>query len=262
MSRSPILVWTWSTTTIVVLSITAPALGQQRDRRAQMFSAAKRAEEHANRGELDQASQDFERALDLSERLSGPQAATTAKYLNNLAVVYCRMRRYDDAEKLYQRSLETTKMIYGDDHVNVATCLSNLAGVRYETSRYQEAEALYQESLRIYQARHGPNHPDVASCLNHLARVHEAISGQQAAARRGDKTKVVPPIPKKTNDKTSRIIEDIETARLAFDQAHFAGLMLLGLILVVYLLPTIIALFAATRTRLRSSSSISYSGGH
>src|SRR5947209_4738292 len=85
----------------------APAAQAQTDEaKKQLLSALKRAEALEEQGKLAEATQVYERAVDLARRALGPEHSITADFTNNLAILYVATGRYADAEPLYRRGLE------------------------------------------------------------------------------------------------------------------------------------------------------------
>ena len=89
------------------------------------------------------------KALEVAEKLFGPDHPNVATSLNNLAELYRTQSQYAQAEPLYRRSLVILEKSLGPDHSNVATSLNNLAKLLRETNRAKEAEDLEQRVARI-----------------------------------------------------------------------------------------------------------------
>jgi len=87
-----------------------------------LFRAGKHAE----------AEPGLQRALSIVERVLGPNHATFAAVLNNLATVHKAQGQYSKAEQLYQRSVAINEKRFPADHPEIALGLNNLAvsGVR------------------------------------------------------------------------------------------------------------------------------------
>jgi tetratricopeptide (TPR) repeat protein len=100
------------------------------------------------------------------------ESPRVARTLNNLAIIYYRLRRYADAEPLFQRSSSILEKVSGpSDEFDVAQILCNLADLYRAQSRYTDAEALYKRALVIREAAHGPDHismPLVAVAPDHV----------------------------------------------------------------------------------------------
>jgi tetratricopeptide (TPR) repeat protein len=90
-----------------------------------------------------------QKALNIVEKVLGPDHPDVATSLNNLAVLYDTQRRYAQAEPLYKRSLAIEEKALGPDHPDVGTSLNNLAELYRESGREKEAEALEKRAAAI-----------------------------------------------------------------------------------------------------------------
>jgi len=122
------------------------------------------------------------RAVEIREKVLGPDHPDVARGLNNLGTVYEAMGRYDDAWKYYQRALALKERVMGPRHPSVASGLNNLGVVLTRRHRLDEAEQTLERSLAIWQEALGPDHADVANALTNLGAVHEA-KGDPTGAR-------------------------------------------------------------------------------
>jgi tetratricopeptide (TPR) repeat protein/MoxR-like ATPase len=111
------------------------------------------------------------RALDIDEKIYGPDHPSVAILLNNLARLLHDTNRITEAEPLMRRALAIAEKSYGPDHPSVAVCLNNLARLLKDTDRSAEAEPLMRRALVIDEKSYGPDHPSVTRDLNNLARL-------------------------------------------------------------------------------------------
>jgi CHAT domain-containing protein/Tfp pilus assembly protein PilF len=123
-------------------------------------------------GKYDEALPSSERALEIRERVLGPDHRDVAAALNNLAALYRYKGDYAKAEPLYQRALVIKEKALGPEHPDVAGSLNNLANLYYSKGDYAKAEPLYQRALVIWEKALGPEHPDVATSLHNLAGLY------------------------------------------------------------------------------------------
>ena len=126
-------------------------------------------------GRYDEALPLYRRALQIHEKALGPDHASTATSLNNLAYLLSGMGRYDEALPLYRRALQIHEKALGPDHASTATSLNNLAGLFESMGRYDEALPLYRRALQIDEKALGPDHPDTAIDYNNLAGLFRAM---------------------------------------------------------------------------------------
>lgn len=127
-------------------------------------------------------------ALDIVERISGPESAGAATLVNNLANLYRTTGRYGEAETHFRRAITTMEKIHGRDHPKVATFINNLAVLYNALGRYAEAEQLIRRTITIGERQLGASHPDVATWVNnlgitlqHLGKLDEAAKAYERA---------------------------------------------------------------------------------
>jgi CHAT domain-containing protein/Flp pilus assembly protein TadD len=114
-----------------------------------------------------------ERALAIFEKALGPDHPDVGTSLNNLAVLYENLGRYEEVDSLYQRSLAIREKALGPNHPAVALSLHSLAELYVTQGRYADAEPLFVRALTINEDTFGLDHPAVATSLNDLAIVYE-----------------------------------------------------------------------------------------
>jgi len=115
----------------------------------------------------------YRRALEIKEKVLGPEHPSTATSLNNLAALCRAQGRYAEAEPLFRRALEIREKVLGPEHPDTAGSLNNLAGLYYAQGRYAEAEPLFRRALEIAEKALGPEHPSTAGGLNNLALLYD-----------------------------------------------------------------------------------------
>jgi CHAT domain-containing protein/Tfp pilus assembly protein PilF len=130
-----------------------------------------------NAGKYAEAIPLVERAVEISERILGPDHREVAVAINGLANCYYFKGVYAKAETLFQRALDIREKALGPAHPSVADSLNNLA-ILYKTGgQYAKAESLCQRALSIRERALGPEHPDVADSLFTLADLNrEALA--------------------------------------------------------------------------------------
>jgi len=112
-----------------------------------------------------------QRALDIREKILGPEHRDTATTLNQLAVLYWRQGKYEQAEPLLQRALAISEIL-GPEHPSTGYTLHVLALLYTYQGQYEQAEPLLQRALAIKQKVLGPEHPDTATTLHQLALLY------------------------------------------------------------------------------------------
>ena len=114
----------------------------------------------------------FARALEIREKVLGPDHPDTARSLNNLAAVYYYTKEYAKAEPLFVRALDIKEKVLGPDHPDTTASIGYLATLYHDTGAYAKAEPLLVRALAITEKAKGPDHPDTASSLNSLGLVY------------------------------------------------------------------------------------------
>jgi CHAT domain-containing protein/tetratricopeptide (TPR) repeat protein len=120
-------------------------------------------------GKYDEAIPLFERALEIRERIFGPDHRDVADVLNSMAILYYYKGDYVRAEPLCQRALIIREKALGPWHPNVADSLRDLAFICVDKGDYAGAELLCQRALTIKERELGPEHPGLASYIHNLA---------------------------------------------------------------------------------------------
>jgi tetratricopeptide (TPR) repeat protein len=143
------------------------ALGQYRQAALAVFAAARPL---------------LERALAICEKAFGPEHETTARALNNLALMLQNQGDLASARPLYERALALFEGALGPDHVTTAESLNNLASLLNTQGEFADARPLYERALAIYEKTLGPEHPSTAKIVNNLAGLLQD-QGDHANAR-------------------------------------------------------------------------------
>jgi tetratricopeptide (TPR) repeat protein len=102
----------------------------------------------------------FSEALDINERLLGPDHPTTGISLQNLAGTFMRLGEFETASALDRRSLAIVSKVHGDAHPETARHRLNVAGNESERFAFDTAEAMIEESLNTFHSVFGPEHAD------------------------------------------------------------------------------------------------------
>jgi tetratricopeptide (TPR) repeat protein len=79
----------------------------------------------AARGRTAEAEQLYQRALQLKEKLLGPEHPDVAITLNNLATLRISQLRFAEAATMYQRALAIFERVFGPGHPRVVGCEKN-----------------------------------------------------------------------------------------------------------------------------------------
>jgi serine/threonine-protein kinase len=117
---------------------------------------------------LNRADTVLRHAVDLREKLYGPNDARVASSLNELGGLLLVTGDYAAADSVLRRALAIRERALGARDTLVAVSLNNLAVARVNLGDDAEAERLYRRALAIDRRVHGPNHRQVATDLANL----------------------------------------------------------------------------------------------
>jgi CHAT domain-containing protein/tetratricopeptide (TPR) repeat protein len=132
-------------------------------------------------GKLAEAMPIAQAAVDLAQKVLGPNHPLTASALNNLADLYRQEGLYAKAQPLFERALSIDEKTLGPNHPVTATMLNNLAVLYGMQGQYTKAEPLYQRALAIDEKTFGEQHLNTASDLDNLGLLYKS-QGQYAKA--------------------------------------------------------------------------------
>lgn len=111
----------------------------------------------------------YKRALQIREKLLGPNHLEVAQTLSDLAA-WCQ-KGLKDSEPLNKRALEIREKALGPEHSDVAQSLYQLAEVLNHKERKSEAEPLYKRALAIWEKTPASDEK-IALCLDGLAETY------------------------------------------------------------------------------------------
>ncbi|MFL6211823.1 MAG: CHAT domain-containing tetratricopeptide repeat protein [Pyrinomonadaceae bacterium] len=114
----------------------------------------------------------LERALEIREKVLGPDDLLVAETLNFLASAYEITGDYASAGPLKLRALRIFEKTLGPDHPRVARELMAVGGFYQEVGDKQKAEEMYQRSLAVFEKIGQTENPVVATLLNDLGSVY------------------------------------------------------------------------------------------
>jgi len=121
-------------------------------------------------------------ALELSEKVRGPDHSGTSYCLNNLGTVYTAMLAYDKAEPLLQRSLAIRQKTLGPEHDLTIQAFNNLGQLYYEMHLLDKAEPLFLRALEGAEKVLSADYPLTGAILNNLAHLHQVKGDYKDAA--------------------------------------------------------------------------------
>lgn len=124
---------------------------------------------HVANGDIQGASQYFERAVEIYGKVLPPDHPDLATSLNNLGYDRYRNGRYSESEALYQQALDIRERGLKPNDPGIADTLTNLAELYKARERSQDAVPLLNRALEIRTRSLPAESPLIASSLQNLA---------------------------------------------------------------------------------------------
>ena len=107
------------------------------------------SEAERKRGDLVEARETIQKALDVAAQGLGTNHPVYASALRNLGLVQQASHEYAEAEQGLRQAIAIVSEIQGDDHPDLAPYLKDLAGLYETQGKYAEAAPLYRRSFEI-----------------------------------------------------------------------------------------------------------------
>ncbi len=114
-------------------------------------------------GRYQESMNDFQKGVDIRDRLPSDSFPSKAMFYGNFAIVYSVKGDFENAAKYYEKSLKEKIRIFGENHPHVALDYQNM-GVLFgeHLGDYKRAQVLYEKALQIMLQNYGEKHIDVA----------------------------------------------------------------------------------------------------
>lgn len=114
----------------------------------------------------------FEEALNIRQKLLGPNTLAVAECLNKLGEIYSGQRATMKAAEMLQRALDISQEVLGSENPIVARILTTLARNHKRIHDDEAAMKLLDQALPILEATVGPEDAEVANTLRVQNLVH------------------------------------------------------------------------------------------
>ena len=114
--------------------------------------------------------QRLRRALEIQERILGPDHHEVARTLHALGQALNRLERYPQALAIYNRARDIEQRNLEPNHPDMAVTLHAIGQVMVHLNRYEEALRAFQQALAIKEEKLGPEHPSTASTLHAIGQ--------------------------------------------------------------------------------------------
>lgn len=105
----------------------------------------------------------------------GEEHPDTLDHMNNLALTYQNLGRYNEALDLQEPLLEVSKQVMGEGHPNTLTHTNNLALTYRYLGRYNEALDLQKPLFEVSKQVMGEEHPDTLTFGSNLILIYKDL---------------------------------------------------------------------------------------
>lgn len=116
-------------------------------------------------GKLDQAEEQFLRALEGYDRVLGPEHDKTLSVRCALASLYELQKRFDESMALHQEVLDIRRRTFGEMHPSVHNSLHNMANLLMAQGKPRESIEVSREAITVARTSLGDRHPALALSL-------------------------------------------------------------------------------------------------
>ena len=123
-------------------------------------------------GRLAEAEQLHKNALNIFNRIGGPDDVGVLILENDLAMLYMQQGRLQEASPLLEKLLVAVRELLGPRHTGTLAVMNNLASARYLAGNLPDAESLWKSTLAGLQAERGADNPQTLPIRMNLARLY------------------------------------------------------------------------------------------
>ena len=123
------------------------------------------------RGDLAGAQRQTERALQIDEKVYGPDHPNVATEASNLGLILKERGDLAGAQRHAERALQIDEKVYGSDHPKVAIRAGNLGLILQDRGDLAGAQRQTERALQIDEKVYGPDHPNVAIRASNLGLI-------------------------------------------------------------------------------------------
>jgi serine/threonine-protein kinase len=142
-------------------------------------------------GKYTEARESYLQALELREKVLGPEHPDVASSISNLASAAWWMGGYDEAVEKAERAVALQSKALGPEHPEVVKTLMISAGTLAEVGRYEDALKRHERALELQEKVLGPNHPSVSISLNNIAITLMSMGRYEEARQRSERAMIL-----------------------------------------------------------------------
>lgn len=148
-------------------------ISQSRDNQERIMLFEQLGMAKAGQRQYQQALGYYKESLKHSEESSATYQSDLARSYNNIASIYCKLKRYPEALSDCEKALNVWERIRPASEFNLADSYNAIALVYIKMSRYPEAFASLENALAIRQRILPSCHPDLAETCGNLGKFYE-----------------------------------------------------------------------------------------
>jgi Tfp pilus assembly protein PilF len=124
-------------------------------------------------GKYPEASDSYNEALTIYEKVLGTEQPSIAATYNNIALVYDSQGKYEEALKWNNKALNIREKVLGKEHPDTAATYNNIAAVYDVQGEYERALEWINKALNIFEKVLGKENPLTATTYNNIAAVYD-----------------------------------------------------------------------------------------
>ncbi|CAF0779027.1 unnamed protein product [Adineta ricciae] len=126
---------------------------------------------------VDQAIEQFEKALSIWTKHLPPTHPNIAELLNNLATIYYQQKRYDEALRMYEKCLDIETKSLPPDHPSLAITYNNIALTYCHKDQYSDALDFSRKAIELSSRSLGEQHSNTQIFQNTLEIIRQKLFG-------------------------------------------------------------------------------------
>lgn len=124
---------------------------------------------YVNLGEYDKAKPFLDKALEINQKVYGPESEQVAFNIHDFALYYDWVGEYKIADSLYNKSIKILRKVLKQPTKRFADALNNYGIIKMYFEKYDEAEKLFTEAIDIALSAYGEKNTTTATFMNNLA---------------------------------------------------------------------------------------------
>ena len=179
------------TDALALLPGAATAVARVHDAELDATMVAHAGGAHAVAGDLESATTELARALELTRAAFGPRHVRVAQVLNRLGNIEAQRGRQDEARRHYEQALTIAEAELGPEHPSAAVTRANLCYLDSIAGRVEEAFACQGRVVAALEAALGAGHPQVAWAANDLGLIEQTRGNLDAARQHFERALVI-----------------------------------------------------------------------